>query len=286
MVPHSDDRAAPGTVQIVTIHHRLHRLYAGLAAAPTLAPGPAVDALFGELVGLVRYRRGERPDRVLGDPAVRAIQPHLHRLCADGEYALERDWAGRIAAAPDPWAELARFPYHGNYRQLTRLEYHTLRGLGAGPDVRVAFLGSGPLPLTSIVLAHEFGLRVDNVDMDAQAHALGSHVAGVLGLDGLRFHHGDVLDFDALGDHDVVVLAALVGLDAAGKRRLLRHLRAAMAPGALLLVRSAHRLRSLLYPAVDVDDLVGFTPEVVIQPFNEVINSVIVARRSPGARSR
>lgn len=282
MVQHSDDHPSAGTVHTVTIHRRLHRLYHGLATAPTLAPGPAVDALFGELVRLVAYRPGERPEEVLADPVVRAIQPHLHRLCSDGEYELERDWSRRIAASADPWAELARFPYHENYRQLTRLEYHALRGLGAGADVRVAFLGSGPLPLTSIVLAHEFGLRVDNVDVDAEAHALGARVAAALGLGGLHAHHGDALGFDTLGGYDVVVLAALVGLDAGDKRHLIRHLRRGMAPGALLLVRSAHRLRSLLYPAVDVDDLVGFTPEVVIQPFNDVINSVIVARRSAG----
>jgi len=263
-----------------TIHRTLHRLYAGLAAAPTLAPGPDVDALFEELVHLVRHCPGERAEEVLADPRVRALQPHLHRLCADGEYELERAWSARIAASADPWAELARFPYHENYRRLTHLEYHALRGLEPGPPRRLAFLGSGPLPLTSILLAAEFGLAVDNVDVDAEAAALGGRLARALGLDGLRFHHADVRHFHALADHDVVVLAALAGLDRETKRHLLRHLRTDMAPGALLLVRTSHRLRCLLYPAVEVDDLVGFTPEIVVQPFNEVINSVIVARRS------
>lgn len=259
---------------------KVHRIYRRLALAPTLAPSAEVNAMFGELVRLVRYQPGERPEEVLANPVVRAIQPHLHRLCADGEYELEREWSLRIAVSLDPWAELERFPYYDNYRRLTRLEYHALRGLGGEKDAQVVFLGSGPLPLTSILLHHEFGLLVHNVDVDADAHDLGVQVARALGLGGLRFSHGDALRFDALEAYDVVVLAALVGADQAAKRHLIRHLRRGMAPRALLLVRSAHRLRSLLYPAVEVDDLVGFAPEVVIQPYNDLINSVIIARRT------
>lgn len=262
------------------VRHSLRRLHEGLASASTLEPGPAVDALFSELVQLVRHQPEDLHSEVLSDPVVRGLQPSLHRLCAAGEYHLERQWAARILDSPDPHRELRRFPYYDNYQQLTRLEHHALEGLGLGAIRRVAFVGSGPLPLTSILLAEEFGLRVDNLDRDGGAVELSARLAATLGISDLGFVHADLLDWTALDSYDLVVLAALVGLDRPAKLRVLRHLRAHMAPGALLLVRSSHALKVLLYPPVHVDDLVGFVPQLVVQPLNDVINSIIVAQRA------
>jgi nicotianamine synthase len=261
------------------VRHTLCRLHERLAAAATLEPGPAVDALFAELVWLVRHSPGEHAEQVLSDPIVRALQPSLHRLCSAGEYHLERAWAARILASADPLRELRRFPYYDNYRQLTRLEHHALEGLGLGRIRRVAFVGSGPLPLSSILLSQEFGLRVDNLDVDRGAIELSARLAAALGLDDLGFLHSDLLDWTALEAYDLVVLAALVGLDRSEKLRVLDHLGVHMSPGALLLVRTSHALKALLYPTVHVDDLVGFVPQLVVQPLNDVINSIIVAQR-------
>lgn len=264
------------------LRHRLHRLH-DLLAASSLEPGPEVDPLFGELVALARRPPGRDARELLADPAVQSLQPSLHRLCSRGEYHLERTWASRVVAARDPHAELRRFPYYDNYRQLTRLEHHALAGLGLGPVRRVAFVGSGPLPLSSILMASEFGLGVDNIDVDRGAVELSSALAAVLGLHDLVFSHSDLLDSTALESYDLVVLAALVGLDRAEKLRAIDHLGAHMAPGALLLVRTSHALRTLLYPPVAVDDLVGFTPLLVLQPLNEVLNSIVIAQRQEGA---
>jgi len=44
----------------------------------------------------------------------------------------------------------------------------------------------------------------------------------------------------------------------------------------LLVVRTAHGLRTLLYPPVDIDLVEGFSAQVVVHPLNEVVNSAIV----------
>lgn len=265
------------------LRHTLHRLHLRLATSASLEPSPDVDLLFSELVQLVRYEPQERVDQILADPAVLAVQPSLHRLCSEGECALERAWTSRVLRSRDPWAQLLRFPYYDNYRQLTHLEYHALRGLGFDDFGRVAFVGSGPLPLTAVFLSRAFGLQVDNVDRDLGAVQASRQLAGALGLQDLSFIHADLFALTDLSRYGLVVLAALVGLDRAEKLRALDHLARHMAPGALLVVRTAHALRALLYPPVDPDDLVGFTPLAVIQPLNDVINSIIVAQRKPGA---
>jgi nicotianamine synthase len=142
---------------------------------------------------------------------------------------------------------------------------------------RVAFLGSGPLPLSALFLAEALRAEVDAVDCDPVALAAGRRMAAALGPRGVRFVEGDAAALDVSG-HDVVVLAALVGATRPAKLAVLTHLAATMTPGAVLLARSARAARTLLYPPVDARDLGGFDLQTVIHPVDDVVNSVVVAR--------
>ncbi|TKY72504.1 Nicotianamine synthase [Spatholobus suberectus] len=122
---------------------------------------------------------------------------------------------------------------------------------------QLAFVGLGLLPLTSIMLATLY-LRhtcFHNYDMDPLANAKARDL-----------------------DYNVVFLAALVGMDQKEKARVINHLAKFMAPGAILLLRSAHGARAFLYPVVDPSsDLKGFEVLSIFHPTDEVINSFIVA---------
>ena len=263
----------------------LEELHRQLAVRSDLRPCPEVDRLFGDLVGLVLATAPDDEARLLDDAGVLAIRGALHALCSEGEYQLELAWARRIVASPSPRDELERFPYVGNYRQLTRMELDLLATVADCPARRVAFVGSGPLPLSSLLVAAELGVPVDNVDCDAEAIALGQRVAAALGPAPvpapvpvpLTFRRADVADVD-LGGYDVVILAALVGGSGPEKRAVLGHLAASMSPGAVLLARSARGMRSLLYPAIEPAALDGFELQAVVHPVDEVVNSVVLAR--------
>lgn len=273
---HSETRPTAGPViaQVLALHEALR-------ARPHLRPEPATNELFERLVSLAVDPAAARDaDAVLRDPAVERLLPSLRQLCADGEFELERAWAERIVAHPDPRTELARFPYHRNYGDLTRLEHHTVAGLTSGPVRRVLFVGSGPLPLTSLLLAERHGCEVDNLDRAPDAVRLGAQLASALGRDGLRFRGGDVLDGRDRYDperYDLVYLAALAGLDPDAKHELLEHLGRRLRPGTLVLARSAHSLRGLLYPVLDPDDLPGLRTLAVVHPHTDVVNSVVIA---------
>ncbi|HEY2224995.1 nicotianamine synthase family protein [Actinomycetospora sp.] len=260
---------------------RVRGLHEALLARPDLAPGPVTNELFSRLVSLAIDPDASRDaDAVLRDPVVERLLPSLRGLCAAGEFELERWWARCIVEDVDPRAELARFPYHQNYVDLTRLEHHTVAGLTSDPVRRVLFIGSGPLPLTSLLLAQRHGCEVDNIDREPDAVRLGGEIAAALGGTGLRFRVGDVLDGRDGYDrdrYDLVYLAALAGLDPDSKRRLLEHLGRRLRPGTLVLARSAHSLRGLLYPVLDPDDLPGLRTLAVVHPFTDVVNSVVVA---------
>lgn len=55
-----------------------------------------------------------------------------------------------------------------------------------------------------------------------------------------------------LSAFDVVYLAALVGNTKAQKDEIIKAVSSRMKPGALLVMRSAHSLRSLLYPVLSI----------------------------------
>ncbi|SPT16218.1 unnamed protein product [Triticum aestivum] len=195
----------------------------GLAAAigelPSLSPSPAVNALFTELVTSCIPASTVDVD-ALG-PEAQEMRARLIRLCADAEGHLEAHYSDLLAAHDNPLDHLTLFPYFNNYIKLSQLEHGLLARHVPGPaPARVAFLGSGPLPLSSLVLAarHLPDASFDNYDIS----------------------------------------------------------------GAALVVRSAHGARGFLYPVVDPEEIRrgGFEVLTVHHPEDEVINSVIIARKA------
>lgn len=283
-------RTGPGDLVVdpVPLVDRIVTLYERLSALDDLAPSPVVDALFGTLVGTCVATSAPDAAQVLADPRVDGLRPHLLQLCAEGEALLENAWARRALAAGDAGATVARFPYLANYADLTRLEVHALAGAGKAPDRtrHVCFVGGGPLPLSALMLHRELGARVTVVDRDDDAVDLSRRLLARLLPDGaVRVLRADATSADDLAAAvcgcDVVVVAALVGLDRAQKQDVLRTLADAVDPGAFAVVRSADGLRALLYPVVEVQDVTdaGLAPQVLVHPLGDVVNSVLVARR-------
>lgn len=251
---------------------------ADVLAATDLRPGPVVDSAFSELVNLALECREPVAGEVLTllGPRVESIR----RLCAAGESELENAWADRIVDATDPVSELERFPYLGNYRDLVALEVGALHGLGVRPRTGV-MLGSGPLPLTGLLMAAEHGMEVTLVDRDEECLERGERLVRALGVAGVTSVLADVeVGLPAeVAAADLVLQAALVGADDAAKGGVLAGLAAAMRPGAHLVVRSATALRELLYAPAVVHGVPGLTMLLEIHPHHDVVNSFLVARR-------
>lgn len=272
------DRRAVRADTVITALHTLSR---ELDAAPSLEPGPAVDELFDRLVRLVLAVPDACVAEIMRDPAIAVIGARLRELCARGETALETAWAARIATAATPRAELEQFPYLDNYRRLSRMEVGVLASAATTRVRSVAFVGAGPLPLSALFIAGELNVPVDLIDRDPLALDAAGAVAHALGYPDLRLVEADAANAD-LSRYDIVVLAALVGTGPGEKQRILAHLASAMAPRSILLARSARGLRTVLYPAIDVDAMTAYDVLSVVHPVNDVINSVVLARTSSG----
>ncbi|KAJ5051008.1 uncharacterized protein L3040_002874 [Drepanopeziza brunnea f. sp. 'multigermtubi'] len=289
--PSPGDLQAEGLIsEVVDIYQQLSALEADLR------PCTVINELFGRLVGLSIQTVSEAvTNKVLSDARVASILPKLHQICSTAEYYLEFHWASYISgddASSSPeevQSRLEKFPYYGNYTDLTRMELSALSSLAspASPLRKFAFIGSGPLPLTSLCICSSTSpapTTVFNIDIALPAITLSSQLSQRLGPHGagMSFTHAPAGDSSTdLRGYDVVYLAALVGGSQEEKEEALGQVVSRMSAGALLVVRSAERLRRLMYPTFDPT-----TPRVLqhldiclaVHPYNKVVNSVIIGR--------
>ncbi|KAJ3316219.1 L-histidine 2-aminobutanoyltransferase, partial [Gonapodya sp. JEL0774] len=242
--------------------------------ATDLHPSPLVNSLFSRLVATALG--------IESDPAESVSHEQLsasYALCSEGETYMEHHWARRIILEP---RSVVDFPYLDNYRQLAAGEYAAVcETLGAAPR-RVAFVGSGPLPLTALEwfgLDHE--LEIVCLDRDEDALHVGRAVAEAMfgKSDRLKFEVADALRADYV-DFDVVVVAALVGLDAEAKGQVLNAVAGKVRGDALVAARSVPKDgRKWLYPRLEHDqvpDVLRVVGEWV--PPVGVINSLLLMR--------
>ncbi|KAK1434476.1 hypothetical protein QVD17_00219 [Tagetes erecta] len=277
-------KSLQGEIMLVT---KVCEIYEKLSKLETLKPSNKVDNIFTELVQTCIPPSTINIDNL--SDSVREIRSKLVRICGEAERHLEAHYSTILASFKDPLNHLNFFPYYSNYLKLSRLEYdilnqHYLTSTTQAPK-HIAFIGSGPLPLTTILLAtyHLKETTFYNYDIDSLANSMAaSLVANDHDLSKrMVFHSADILDVtDELKEYDVIFLAALVGMDVDEKLKVIRHLAKYMAPGAILMVRSAHGTRAFLYEVVAPQALQGFDVLSVFHPDDDVINSVVISRKS------
>ncbi|KAL2021844.1 hypothetical protein VTK56DRAFT_6618 [Thermocarpiscus australiensis] len=283
-----------------------------LAKLPNFRPGKTINRLLGDLVSICSEIHDRHTvEEVLNHASVQAVLPSLRQICAESESCLELHWAEHILAGKGPDETLSRlksFPYYDNYEELTRLELCAILSATKTAPSRIAFIGSGPLPLTSLCLLQSLkhdalvksmsrpdsagsGSEKDaekpivlNIDCDEAAIAASLSLSLALGEQGrgMEFICAEATSAARdLSEFDVVYMAALVGISQAEKEDIILQVVGRMRKGALLVVRSSWGLRTCLYPEVDLATenlLRRLEPCVVVHPYGQVVNSVIVAR--------
>ena len=121
---------------------------------------------------------------------------------------------------------------------------------------KIAMLGSGPLPITSILAQKFWGRSVSmlNVDRDAVALQVSSDLIQSCNLANMHFLQCDVaVNPPDLRDCDVVYLAGMVGHTAEEKSDVILKVVGSMRVGALLILRTTHSLGVLVYGKLDVE---------------------------------
>lgn len=219
-----------------------HRAAAVLGRARNLTPANKnVNSCLTAFVrAVLDCRESAQHHALLDRDDVRALRPTLLRKLSEAEFQMELYYArpGRLDA----------FPYHDNYRDLVAEEILALNN--ATPEGDIYFIGSGPLPLTAVEFARQTGRAVICIEKDPHAVTLSRDVIARLGLaDRVSVREADGAQFDYQGA-GLVMMAALVE----GKDATLARIHDT-APAAMIGIRSAEGLRTLLYDAIDPDSV-------------------------------
>ncbi len=256
--------------EILNIHETLRK--------KTLTPTPELSLLFHQLINTTSCTRTEIMRKILDSEKIKAITPELRCICAEGETALETVHAKTIINSNDPWSALEAYPYFTNYLEMLSLELSGIYAISATLGKSAAFIGSGPLPLTAILLAKKYGLAITCVDRNEHANTLARAVILKLGLSSrIQFVTADIFAVTAL-PYDHIFLAALVGINADEKKKAVEHIAEISQKTTTLILRTSQDLRTLIYQPIPLDAILPLTKKIILQPLGAVVNSIIIAQ--------
>ncbi|GAU19080.1 hypothetical protein TSUD_99420 [Trifolium subterraneum] len=261
---------------------QIMQIHATISKLDSLRPSKQVNNLFTHLVKLCIPPSSIDIETLPQE--VKTMRESLIKLCGKAEGLLELEFSTFISLTPNPMKNLTLFPYYGNYVKLANYENKILKENGVVNAKKIAFIGSGPMPLSSIILAthHMESTHFDNFDIDEKANEFASKiVASDKALEKrMKFVTQDIMKVkERLGQYDCIFLAALVGMSRGEKMKVLGHIRKYMKEGGVLLIRSAKGSRAFLYPIVDENDVMDFEVLTIFHPTDDVINSVVLLQK-------
>lgn len=233
--------------------------YKVLSEEEDLSPrNPAVNDTLSRLVQtLSKDYSDDDVNRILLDPRVREMRGHMLEKLAQAESAMELYWAKEFSKHTTITQEdMERFWYWENYSDLVGVESKHIPNQIYTPGESICFVGSGPLPLTAIVLNQQTGRNVTCVDIDPAACEASSIFLKKAGYDkSIRVVCANGAEYN-FEKHPAVLIASLVP----NKNDVVRRICETHATPCIGL-RSAERLHTLLYDPVDetADELTSCT---------------------------
>jgi len=197
----------------------------------------------------------EEIQAVLSSEYVRMNQRQLQDKLSEAEFLAELGDSRRICESGDFVLEtFTRLPNWNIYMALVSKELSTLRRFiredSLAEKSAIVFVGSGPMPLSPIIL-HLFGdVEVICLEMDTAAYDASSSLLEHLGLGtkvSVIMKNGSDFDYSA---YSRIFVASLVRNKQAVLEQISR-----TSPNPLVAIRTAEGMRQIMYEAVDESQL-------------------------------
>lgn len=211
---------------------------------------------------------------VMSNVEVAPLQKALLAKLSEAEYQMELFDSRHLCNQPEfGLASLFQYKNWGNYESLVGEELKQLRKISRPEEITspIVFVGSGPLPLSALLLHLMLNVSVFCLDIDVDACEAARFMMERINLsDSVKVVQGDGANFD-YADYQHVFIASLV----TQKDEVLEQIRRTN-PGALVAIRTAEGIRRLMYEAINEEaiatagwQLLGRTSPIE----NRVINS-------------
>lgn len=214
-------------------------------------------------------------EEILHDPVFKQAIMEICRLRLLYGLRLEIVRAQSILAGPDPWDVLEGFLLHPNYVQLARMEYGSA-DLKKGD--RVIFLGSGPLPLSLILLCAQHGVEGIGIEQVPEYVNLSQKVIASLKLKGLvHIVQGNHFAFPLEQNFKLIMVASA----AHPKEEIFGHLASVLPVETKISCRIYEKgLRRILDDQSSFRVPPGFREYLRIRPEPPVNNTVVFLRKA------
>lgn len=255
-------------------------IHGELSSAKDLKPSERINTAFSELVGMVQDTPADLSKDILNDKEIRRIKDDLRRMSSKAESELELFWVKNALKSSDAQKILSIFPYYMNYEKMTDLEIESMQLCDVHGNHKALFVGSGPLPLSSIMMARKCGISIDNLDMDKEACTLSKKLVERVGLSGvISTIKGNILDIQDLTGYQTIFITALTGENEHEKTRIIDHVVARSKKNTHIVMRSVSDLGTLLYPEITSAQLKDIEVIRRSQSPRDIINNIIIGKK-------
>ncbi len=242
----------------------LERIQKQIQGLDNLIPGKTVNNAFSNLVKLATSFKKKEIE----------LKKYFQIVSAKAEIEMEKYWAKKIIDSENSMKTMQTFWYYKNYVDLTKLEFGAL-SLCHDHKIhkKILFVGSGPLPLTGIILARDFNCQVTFLDNDKNSLEMSKVLCKKLKLNNVNFVLADAIGFTDYDKYDTIFIAAMLASKTITKEKFISLLAKKIEQHTHVLVRSAFHNRELLYKKLDIMKVKGLKPILEVRPKNEIVNS-------------
>uniref|UniRef100_A0A7U3YFW0 Nicotianamine synthase n=1 Tax=Geobacillus sp. (strain Y4.1MC1) TaxID=581103 RepID=A0A7U3YFW0_GEOS0 len=223
--------------------------YKILMAEHDLSPNNPIinETLYSLVNNLGQFFEHELEEEILSDREIGKIRSDMLRKLETAETLMEFYYAEKFIQDTPNINNLRKFIYWDNYKKLVDIELKKFFALAERQQLSaIAFVGSGPLPLSTILLQRQTGKPVVCLDINPAAYNIGKKLIDRYGLqhsltyvlaDGASYHYEGC---------DLVWIASLVP----NKQEVVKRIYETN-PNAVVAIRSVDGIYQLLYEPVD-----------------------------------
>lgn len=237
-------------------------------AKQNLSPeNPKINKTLTRLVEIVATTPKETAEKILQNNSLQSAAHDIRRISGYAEGEMELYYARRIRCIPPIGRQssleqraaalknlLGDFPYVDNYAKIVQAELKLIQQPRIDSYSKIAFAGSGPLPLTAAFFALYTDSSITCVDKSSEAAFESRRFirelekARVLKTGQVNVLECDAQYFDYTG-YDVVFLASLIPNEI--KKSITNKLSRGTTQIPVILLRSVEDLGVLLYPKIN-----------------------------------
>ncbi|MGE6376133.1 nicotianamine synthase family protein [Peribacillus muralis] len=231
-----------------------------------------INRVLSELVSVISKPLDQHlATEILIHDEIQSIRGNMLAKLNIAETLMEEHYAKSYAGKITNLEDFHTFLYWENYKELIQTEMKELRKVK--DEIRsFAFVGTGPLPLSPLLLQQELGANMTCLDIDEQAYSLGKRI--IKQLEGEATSDYVLKDgaFHDYGEFDLVWIASLVP----NKEEILERIFQTK-PEAIVAIRSVDGIHQLLYEPVDATKFRNVKCEEVARTKADsfIINSTI-----------